>query len=154
MTKICFICGKEFTILSYRKNIAKYCSYKCRNISYKTSLIGKNNPFYEKKHSKKTKRQLSKFWKGKRMGSNHWNWRGGIYISTWGYIYIYQPNHPFADNRRCVRRSHLTMEKIIGRYIQRGEIVHHINKIRDDDRPENLQLFSNQSEHRKFHSSH
>lgn len=34
------------------------------------------------------------------------------------------------------------MEKHIGRYIQKDEVVHHINHIRNDNRVENLQLMT------------
>jgi hypothetical protein len=37
---------------------------------------------------------------------------------------------------------HLVMEKIIGRPIMKGETVHHVNGKRDDNRPENLELWS------------
>ncbi len=42
------------------------------------------------------------------------------------------------------------MEKIIGRYLQRKEVVHHINENKLDNRVENLKLFS-LSEHGRFH---
>jgi hypothetical protein len=72
-------------------------------------------------------------------------------ITTKGYVYIYNPNHPRASSSGYVHRSHLAMEKHIGRYLTPKEVVHHINGIKNDDRPENLKLFTNTSSHTKFH---
>lgn len=44
------------------------------------------------------------------------------------------------------------MERKIGRTLRRGEVVHHINHVRDDNRPENLQLFASHSDHMKHHA--
>ena len=51
-----------------------------------------------------------------------------------------------------VKRSRLIIEKKLGRFLGREEVVHHINGIRDDDREENLVLLSysiHQSNHQK-----
>ncbi len=91
-------------------------------------------------------------------GKNHPNYKGGKIIRE-GYVKILQPSHPRANCNGYVKHSHLVMEKVIGRYLKTKEQVHHkgikypIGSIenKQDDRPENLQLFKNESEHRKFH---
>jgi len=43
------------------------------------------------------------------------------------------------------------MEEKLGRYLTKKEVVHHINRITDDNRIENLMLFANSLEHLKHH---
>lgn len=84
-------------------------------------------------------------------GKNNWNWKGGKRVSTNEYIYLLRPKHPFCDGMGYVKRCRIVMEKELGRYISPEEVIHHINKIRTDDRIENLKLFKNKSEHQKSH---
>ena len=67
------------------------------------------------------------------------------------YRRVYRPDHPYADSKGCVRYHRLVMEEKLGRYLEPWEVVDHINKDRQDNRPENLRLFSSNSDHIQNH---
>lgn len=97
-----------------------------------------------KKHSETQRKKMSDMFKGK----NNPAWRGGKHLSR-GYVCVYVNNHPFVKQYAFEHR--IVMEKHIGRVLLPKEVVHHINGICEDNRIENLMLFSSQSEHRKYH---
>lgn len=72
-------------------------------------------------------------------------------LSKQGYIWVYSPTNPRADNHGYVKRCILVAEQFIGRLLTLKETVHHINKVKDDDRPENLWIFPSESEHKRHH---
>ena len=64
---------------------------------------------------------------------------GNWYTNKYGYV-VRRKN---IDGKRITQRQHrLVMEEHIGRGLLPGEEVHHINGIRDDNRIENLELWS------------
>ena len=75
------------------------------------------------------------------------NWKGGK-TKTNGYIMIYCPSHPSIKSD-YIFEHRLVMEKYLGRYLRSDEVVHHKNRIRDDNRIENLELKNDQIEHMK-----
>lgn len=85
-----------------------------------------------------------------RTGSRSPVWKGGEYHDTFGYVYVIDRMHPRANKQGYVKRAHLIAEREIGRALLQGETVHHINRIKDDDRPENLKVMTN-SAHVKMH---
>ena len=74
-------------------------------------------------------------------------WKGGSRVNR-GYVGIYMPSHPASKGNGYVLEHRLVMEKHLGRYLHRKEVVHHINGIKTDNRIENLEL-TNNSEHVK-----
>ena len=70
---------------------------------------------------------------------------------TDGYVSVYTPNHPKANKDGYVMEHILVMEKHISRHLTENEVVHHNNRIRDDNRIENLVLMT-KSTHASMHS--
>ena len=132
----CKQCGISFRIhpsrIKFGVGTGKYCSKKCKNLGFVAWNKGK---------------KILQI-----MGEKNPHWKGGKWKKH-GYMIIYKPNHPLCDKKGYIQRSHFVMEKKLGRFLKPKEIVHHINKIRDDDRPENLRLFANNPKHLKFHRS-
>ena len=67
-----------------------------------------------------------------------------------GYKLILMPEHPNAQSGNYVLEHRLVMEKHLGRYLERKELVHHINGIKDDNRLENLIVLT-RTEHQSLH---
>lgn len=87
-------------------------------------------------------------------GADHASWKGGTYYHTDGYVFEYAPDHPDAARAKgYVLQHRLVMEQKLGRPLAPGEVVHHINEIKSDNRPENLELL-NRSTHMKHHKAH
>jgi hypothetical protein len=75
-------------------------------------------------------------------GENGSNWQGGHRIAR-GYVQIWAPDHPtrIGKEKPYVFEHRLVMEKLLGRYLEPHENIHHKNGIRDDNRPKNLELW-------------
>ena len=66
------------------------------------------------------------------------NWKGGV-INNQGYIMIKTLKE---EKRKYIMEHVLIMEDHIGRKLIQGENVHHINGVKDDNRIENLELWT------------
>lgn len=81
----------------------------------------------------------------RQLGVGNANWKGGIHVtkaSGGGYIKEMSPDHPNRDSSGYVMQHRLVVERKIGRYLLPTERVHHKNGKRDDNRPENLELWT------------
>ena len=78
----------------------------------------------------------------KRVGIHSPGWRGGRAKSSTGYMLVQAPSHPAAQVNGYVPEHRLVMETMIGRLLLPEETVHHVNGKRDDNRPENLELWT------------
>jgi len=56
------------------------------------------------------------------------------------YVAVYRPEHPRAWSTGYVYEHVLVMEKKLGRFLERGEVVHHKDDDGHNNRPKNLEL--------------
>ena len=171
MLKLCKRCGKTFACpISKQKFCSQICGAKSTGerrrgfhwppeMRKRMSEIAKSqnrHPSIEccrKGGLKGGPRKPARWYESmqKRKGANNVRWKGGRWRLSTGYIYILKPEHPHASKAGYVLEHRLIMEQAIGRYLLQEEQVHHINHVKDNNRIENLKLFSSNSEHIKHH---
>lgn len=71
-------------------------------------------------------------------------------IMRMGYRFVHAPGHPGASKQGYYAEHRLVMEKKIGRFLKKQEVVHHINHNPSDNRPENLMLYATAGQHRRL----
>jgi hypothetical protein len=81
-------------------------------------------------------------------GEKHWNYKNGKSKGKNGYVVLNGAGRK-RDGRQYEHR--MVMEEIIGRKLDRKEVVHHIDRNRTNNSPDNLMLFANDTEHHKYH---
>jgi len=75
---------------------------------------------------------------------------GEGYVGNGGYVLLRKPEHPNANNRGYILAHRFVMSEALDRPLEEGEIVHHQNGDKKDNRLENLQLKTH-SEHTEEH---
>jgi hypothetical protein len=83
---------------------------------------------------------------------NNPRWKGGRWTRKDGYVFVLSPGHPHANENGYVREHILVMTKHLGRALNPGEVVHHVNGDRGDNHLENLVVMTragHASEHHK-----
>lgn len=78
---------------------------------------------------------------------NNPRWKGGKMVDPDGYILIKRPDHPHCNRHGYVREHRLVMEEKLGRYLEPTEVVHHLDDDPSNNHPDNLEIFSSNTEH-------
>lgn len=74
-------------------------------------------------------------------GPRNRRWKGGESYNG-KYRMLLMPDHPNANKNGYVFEHTKVMSDMLGRPLLREETVHHKNGVRDDNRPENLELWA------------
>lgn len=99
------------------------------------------------KRSEETRMRISE---ARKCNYNGMNGYGHTKNHSAGYVLAYAPLHPNANSCGYVMLHRVIMEREIGRYLSQDEIVHHKNRVRNDNRIENL-VVMNKRAHMQMH---
>lgn len=80
-------------------------------------------------------------------GENHYRWKGGKTTAR-GYVILLTDERRPNGRRRYVRENRLVGAEKVGRPLKRNEDAHHLNEVKDDNRPENIQVMTKREHHR------
>lgn len=144
----CPVCGKGVYRNKHEAEQGKrFCSVACKNVGARKTPTIKSCPqcgatmtlkpsqaarIYCSKRCEAIsdiKRPLERMHNGRRAK-----------LDTKGYVMVWQPDHPNRAFHGWQYEHRLVAEATIGRRLSSDEAVHHINGIKDDNRPENLEV--------------
>lgn len=82
-------------------------------------------------------------------GDKSYSWKGGRHKTSHGYInirvYEDNPYYSMANKTHHIYEHRLIMAQHLGRCLEKWEVVHHINGIKDDNRIENLSIIGHET---------
>lgn len=130
MGNMCGFCKININRKNFQNSKNMFCNTDCKAEWQKENLKGTNNTFFGKKHTEKTKEQISKSknpkYPGFRAGREYLRTRDGRYVHR------------------------VIMEEYLGRCLLTEEHIHHRNGDKMNNNIKNLELVNN-SIHRKEH---
>ncbi len=131
------------------------CECGCGAMTIKRFVSGHNlrNQVKSDEHKRKISIGQKAAWDRGRTGGGSKMRRkvGDKIVDSNGYVLI--KTEPSAHMRDWPREHTVVMESLLGRKLRRGEIVHHINGNRADNRAENLYLSPSRAAHNDIHRS-
>jgi len=159
----CQQCGTPVTVPPSKAKRRKFCSHKCRALWMSENLTGERAPRWGKPHTPETQARISATKKANpRTGEKAANWKGGRYLSR-GYVYVKLSTLPPSEQETFapmatrnggtyIPEHRLVVARQLGRALTSEETVHHVNGLKADNRPENLEHHESNSSHRMKHA--
>lgn len=84
-------------------------------------------------------------------GKNNACWKGGVVKKHDGRILVYNPNYYGPNKSKYVQRSILIAEKVFGKPLPPGTVVHHADGNKANDKNNNLVICQDQGYHLFLH---
>lgn len=109
-------------------------------------LKGEDHPCWGKPLTDEHKEKI----RAANSGEKNHRWSGGRKYLSLGYVLVHKPDHPHNMKGFVLEHRHV-MEQEIGRQLLRSEDVHHVDEIKDNNKPGNLHIFKNRSNHSYYH---
>lgn len=123
-------------------------TYNCAKCTARKAIVEGNKVLNSYPHKDNCKCHRCRMGKGYFKGANNPMWNGGEKKLKSGYKLVFlEDNDPMHcmcsyDGENYVMEHRLVMARYLGRPLTKKETVHHKNGIRDDNRIENLELWS------------
>lgn len=153
VTMTCTVCPKTFEVYPgwVRNGRRKYCSKECRWKAY---------PLPDRTGKRHTPEARAKMGATPTRGERSSQWKGGRYRSR-GYVFVMVdllPPETQALVRQMTSKTYVPEHRAVaarmeGRPLTPDDVVHHVNGVKADNRPENLMVIDradHSTEHREI----
>ena len=148
----CAECRAEFETYPgwAKRGKHKYCGKACRMAANARFL--RENTTRGRRHSETAREKMSEAARGRHVMERSSQWKGGRFQDKQGYVKVMIATLPLeqqplamamahkGSGTRYVSEHRLVAAVARGAPIGRDEVVHHKNGIKDDNRPENLEI--------------